>query len=113
MLIQENQVLAVCSTKLTSTQQTYPVSDKESLSAEKGLAAFSNMIKGAEIMSHADHKTLTHSPTTNHQSDRVLRQMIRAKQEFGVKEFGQISGDRTSGPDRVSRLPVTNDFPGK
>ena len=69
MLVQDEQVLVVCSTKLTETQQKYPVTDKELLAIDKCVAAFSNMKRGAEIMSHADHKNLTHGPTTKHQSE--------------------------------------------
>ena len=75
-LVQDNQVLEVYSTKLTEAKQKYQVTEKDLLAIDKCLAAFSNMVRGADIASHADHENLTHGPTAKYQSERVSRQMI-------------------------------------
>ena len=104
--MQDSKVLAVYSTKLTETQKIYLVMDKELLAIDKCLQAFSNMNKGADIFSHTDHKNLTYCPATNHRSQRVKRQMIYITDEYNVRKFKHISGNKNTSPDGISQLPI-------
>ena len=70
------------------------------------------MFKGAVIIAHADRVNLTYGPATKHESQRVALQMIRTTQDRDVKQSEHVDGDKNTGGDGISRLPMQDDVNG-
>ena len=109
-MTQDNNLLAVCSTKLNEVQQKHLIVEKELLAIDKCCQVFRNMIKVAVIKACRDHMSLTHGPATKHTSQRVTRQMIRINQDCNIKQFKHVDIDKNTGGDGVTRIPMREDI---
>jgi hypothetical protein len=101
VIIQEHELVAYFSRKLTSAQRNYTTIEKELLSVVEVLKEFRTMLYGTDLTIHMDHKNLTHS-TLNTQ--RVLRWRLFVE-EYGPR-FEYVKGSNNNLADFVSRLPI-------
>ena len=68
---------------LTDTRMKHPVMHEELLATDKELKHFKNIVKGEEILMHADYENLAHS--TVYSNNRVNRTMHRINDYFGAR----------------------------
>ena len=61
VILQKNKPVAYFSRKLSPTQQNWTVGEKEFYSAVETCRAYENMLYGAELYIHTDHKNLTYT----------------------------------------------------
>ena len=108
VVTQEGKPVAFFSRKLNSAQKKYTTTDKELLSIVETLKEFKKMLYGQNLTVMTDHKNLTH-PTTEHSSDRVLRQRLMIE-EYGAN-IVYLRGENNVVADALSRLPYESELP--
>ena len=103
------RIAAFCSTKMTSTQQNYPVHEQEMLAGVEGMLCYHNILQGTRFMWLTDHKGLIHLYKQKNLSGRQACWLEKIS-EFDF-EIEYIPGVENVLPDTLSRM-YSNDAPG-
>ena len=109
LLVQDGKVISTFSRKFNDAQLKYTVTGQELLAAAEACKHFAQMIHGCEVRIHTDHQNLTHQDTV-HVNLREQRTRIFLDSEFGAT-FVHIAGEKNTGADGLSRLPMFDDVP--
>ncbi|KAG7349114.1 hypothetical protein IV203_011711 [Nitzschia inconspicua] len=105
ILIKQNgRSIAYYSRKLNSAQKNYTTIEKELLSIVETFREYRNILLGAQIRVHTDHKNLTHQ-MTKFTTQRVLRWRLLLD-EFGAT-FHYKTGSTNFIADALSRVPIS------
>jgi hypothetical protein len=103
------QVAAFFSTKMTTTQQNYPIHEQEMLAGVEGMLQFCNILQGVKCTWLTDHKGLIHLYKQKNLSGRQARWLEKISEfDFDIK---YIPGEDNILPDALSRL-YASDAPG-
>ncbi|KAG7343120.1 glycine-rich domain containing protein [Nitzschia inconspicua] len=101
---QNGRPIAYYSRKLNSAQKNYTTIEKELLSIVETFREYRNILLGAQIRVHTDHKNLTHQ-MTKFTTQRVLRWRLLLD-EFGAT-FHYKTGSTNFIADALSRVPIS------
>ncbi|KAG7369761.1 reverse transcriptase RNA-dependent DNA polymerase [Nitzschia inconspicua] len=101
---QNGRPIAYYSRKLNSAQKNYTTIEKELLSIVETFREYRNILLGAQIRVHTDHKNLTHQ-MTKFTTQRVLRWRLLLD-EFGAT-FHYKKGSTNFIADALSRVPIS------
>ena len=105
MIIQNKYPVAYYSRKMSPAERNYTTMEKELLSIVATLKEYRNMLYGAEVHIHTDHKNLTHHKFN---SQRVIR--WRLFLEDFAPHMHYIRGQDNLVPDAISRMPYDEEI---
>ena len=103
------QIAVFFSTKMTSTQQNYPVHEQEMLASVEGMLRYCDILQGTRFMWLTDHKGLLHLYKQKNLSGRQAHWLEKIS-EFDF-EIEYVPGVENVLPDALSRM-YSNDAPG-